>query len=66
MKIVTEDTQGVLVYSEHIMKAASEFAGMNPIKSEQMRKVIKAKNPEEFLKYKEEFVNGAIKKWGKD
>jgi DNA polymerase-3 subunit alpha len=65
MKAVTEDTQGVLVYSEHIMRSASEFAGMDPIKSEQMRKVIKAKNPEEFLKYKEEFINGAIEKWGK-
>jgi DNA polymerase III subunit alpha len=66
MNKVTGDTLGVLVYSEHIMKAASEFAGMNPIKSEHMRKVIKAKSPEEFLTYKEEFVGGAIEKWSKE
>ena len=48
-----------------LMKAASEFAGMDPIKSEHMRKVIKAKDPEEFLKFKEEFISGAIKRWSR-
>jgi DNA polymerase III subunit alpha len=64
MKDVTEDTLGVLTYSEHIMKAASEFAKMDPIKSEQLRKIIKSKNPEEFMKFKDEFIESAVKFWG--
>jgi DNA polymerase III subunit alpha len=64
MEDVTGDTLGVLVYSEHIMRSASEFAGMDKIKSELLRKIIKAKNPEEFLAYKDEFIESAIKKWG--
>jgi hypothetical protein len=45
------------------MKAASEFAGMNPIKSEALRKIIKAKDPEAFGKFKEEFIESAVEKW---
>ena len=64
MKDVTRDTLGVLTYSEHIMRAASEFARMDPIKSEQLRKIIKSKNPEEFMEFKDEFVESAVKFWG--
>jgi len=65
MKIVLKDTLGVLTYSEHVMRTATFFAGMDPIDSEKMRKVVKSKNPADFIKFKEKFISGAIKKWTK-
>jgi DNA polymerase-3 subunit alpha len=63
LKPVLSDTLGVLTYSEHIMRTASTFAGMNPIDSEKMRKIIKAKSKEDFDKFKDRFIQGAIKTW---
>ena len=63
MEAVVKDSLGVLVYSEHVMRCASEFAGMDAIKSEQMRKVIKSKNQKDFFAFKEEFIESAVKKW---
>ncbi|MFH1209639.1 MAG: DNA polymerase III subunit alpha, partial [archaeon] len=65
LKKVYKDSFGVLVYSEHLMRTATVFAGMNAIDSEKMRKIVKSKNPADFLAFKEKFISGAIKKWTK-
>jgi DNA polymerase-3 subunit alpha len=65
LKPVLENSMGVLVYSEQIMRAATLFAGMDPIDSEKMRKIIKAKNPADFLAFKDKFIDGVVKKWTK-
>jgi len=62
---ITKDSMGVLVYSEHLMLAGLEAAGMSPIDSEKLRKIVKSKNPEEFGKFKEKFIEGFVKKWTK-
>ncbi len=60
---VLKDSLGVLVFSEHILRTASEFAGMHPKEADSLRKIIKGKNPDLFKKYKKVFIDGAIKKW---
>jgi DNA polymerase III alpha subunit len=45
------------------MRTASAFAGLDPIDSEKMRKIIKSKKKEDFDKFKEKFMEGAIKMW---
>jgi len=45
LRSVLKDTYGVVVYSEHIMKTATEFAGMSIVEAEELRKIIKAKDP---------------------
>ena len=57
------DSLGVLTFSEHILRTASDFAGMHPKKADALRKIIKGKNPEVFKSYKKKFIKGAIKKW---
>ncbi len=61
LKNVLNDTLGVLTYSEHVMRTATKFAGMNPVDSEKMRKIIKSKKKSDFLKLKKKFIKGAVK-----
>jgi len=65
LKSVLDDTYGVIVYSEHIMGTAIEFAGMSIVDAEELRKIIKAKDPKRFAVFKKKFMSGARKKWGK-
>ena len=60
---ILNDSLGVLVFSEHILRTASEFAGMHPKKADALRKIIKGKNLVAFKKYEKRFIAGAIKKW---
>ena len=62
---ITSDSLGVLVYSEHLMLAGIEAAGFTPIEAEKLRKIVKSKNPEEFNKFKEKFIEGFVQKWTK-
>jgi len=63
LKNILNDSLGVLVFSEHILRTASEFAGMHPKKADALRKIIKGKNPKVFKSYKKKFIEGAMKKW---
>lgn len=63
LKNVLNDSSGVLVFSEHILRTANEFAGMNPKKADDLRKIIKGKNPVLFKEYKKKFISGAVSKW---
>ena len=66
LSTILNDSLGVLVFSEHILRTASEFAGMHPKKADNLRKIIKGKNPAVFKAYKKEFISGARKKWRKE
>jgi DNA polymerase III subunit alpha len=66
LRKVLKDTLGVLTYSEHIMGTATEFAGLDPADSEQMRKIIKAKSRQQFLKFRRKFIEGAVAKWAEE
>ncbi len=63
LRNVLNDSSGVLVFSEHILRTATEFAGMDPKKADDLRKIIKGKNLSLFKEYKQKFISGAIKKW---
>jgi DNA polymerase-3 subunit alpha len=63
LKNVLNDSRGVLVFSEHILRTASEFAGMSPKEADGLRKIIKSKIPGLFETYKKKFLKGARKKW---
>jgi ADP-L-glycero-D-manno-heptose 6-epimerase len=52
----------VLVFSEHILRTASEFAGMHPKKADNLRKIIKGKNLVKFKSYKKEYADGDQKR----
>jgi len=66
LKKVLGDSLGVLVFSEHILRTASEFAGMHPKEADALRKIIKGKNLKAFASYKKMFINGAMQKWKKE
>ena len=66
LKKVLGDSLGVLVFSEHILRTASEFAGMHPKKADNLRKIIKGKNLKAFASYKKLFIEGATEKWKKE
>lgn len=63
LKPILGDSLGVIVFSEHILRTASEFAGMPPKDADRLRKIIKSKDGEAFQEYKELFISGCIKKW---
>jgi DNA polymerase-3 subunit alpha len=63
LKPILSDSLGIIVFSEHILRTASEFAGMHPKKADNLRKIIKGKNPAAFKEYKKIFIAGAKKKW---
>lgn len=60
LKEILDDTYGVIIYQEQIMKIASVLAGF-PIKdADALRKAMAKKIPEELERYKERFIEGAI------
>ena len=63
MEKILNDASGILVFSEHILRTASEFAGMHPKRADNLRKIIKGKDLAKFKSYKKEFIEGAVKKW---
>ena len=58
---IFQDTYGIPVYQEQLMRAAVELAGYTPSESDELRKAISKKNKEEIDKHRSKFVAGAIK-----
>ena len=56
---ILQDTYGVIIYQEQIMKIASVLAGFPLKDADALRKAMSKKIPEELEKYKEQFVSGA-------
>ncbi len=61
LKDILEETYGVIVYQEQIMKIASRLAGFSMKEADALRKAISKKIPEELKKYRDSFVEGCIK-----
>jgi uracil-DNA glycosylase family 4 len=59
-----QDTLGVIIYQEQVMKVAVDYAGFTNAQADKLRKAMGKKNPEEMAKMEELFVKGAVKKSG--
>jgi DNA polymerase III subunit alpha len=60
LKDVLEDTYGVIIYQEQIMKIATTLANF-PIKdADALRKAMAKKIPEQLENYRERFIQGAV------
>lgn len=57
---IFEDTYGIPVYQEQIMRAAVEIAGYTRSESDDLRKAISKKQADKIAKNKEKFVKGAV------
>ncbi|RIK31728.1 MAG: DNA polymerase III subunit alpha [Anaerolineae bacterium] len=58
---IFQDTFGIPVYQEQLMRAAVELAGYTPSESDELRKAISKKNKQDIDKHRNKFVTGAVK-----
>lgn len=59
LESITKHTQGLLIYQEQVMRLMYELGGLPWKTADSVRKVIsKSKGIEEFLKFKDQFVDG--------
>ncbi len=61
LKEILEDTYGVILYQEQVMKIASTLANFSLSDADILRRAMGKKKSEEMLKQKEKFVEGAKK-----
>ncbi|MBI3795050.1 MAG: DNA polymerase III subunit alpha [Nitrospinae bacterium] len=62
MDAVLEETYGVMVYQEQVMKLANELAGMTMAQSDTLRKAMGKKDKDVMAAQREAFVKGAVAK----
>ncbi len=56
-----EETRGIIIYQETVMKLAIKMADFTPQEADKLRKGIGKKKKEIILSMKEKFINGAVK-----
>ena len=61
LKSILEDTYGVIVYQEQVMKIASELANFSLGDADRLRRAMSKKDPDEMAAHQEAFIAGAIK-----
>ncbi len=61
MKEVLEETHGVMVYQEQVMRILNRLGGIELAKAYSCIKAISKKKLEAIAKYREDFVEGAVK-----
>ena len=66
MQPFTEETYGILVYQEQVMKTAQVIAGYTGPEADKLRKIMGKKQPEEMAKQRDKFVKGCVAKVGAD
>ncbi len=59
IKSILEETYGVIVYQEQVMRIANVLAGFSMNEADALRKAMGKKQPEVMAKYKDLFVQGA-------
>jgi DNA polymerase-3 subunit alpha len=59
---VLEETYGVIVYQEQVMRISNVVGGFSMNEADSLRKAMGKKKPEEMAKFKEKFVTGAVAK----
>lgn len=57
---ILPETYGIMVYQESLGKICKQFAGMDPLRSEHLRKMMSKKKKKEMDAIKPDFVQGAI------
>lgn len=62
MKPIFEDTYGIPIYQEQIMRAAVELAGYTLSESDDLRKAIAKKQKDKLEKHREKFIKGATQR----
>lgn len=65
-KSYTEETYGILVYQEQVMKVAQTVAGYTGPEADKLRKIMGKKLPEEMAKQRQKFVDGCVATVGAD
>lgn len=64
---ITEETYGLVVYQEQVMRVCVEIAGMTWAEADKIRKIIgKKKDVAEFDAYRDRFLSGAVEHGGLD
>jgi len=56
---ILEDTYGVILYQEQVMRVASELANFTMGEADVLRRAMGKKKPEELMKMRNQFVTGA-------
>lgn len=60
---ITKETRGIVLYQEQVMQILCDLAGFPWRTSDMVRKVIsKSRGQEQFLKFKQEFIDGCVAK----
>ncbi len=62
LESILKDTYGTIVYQEQIMQIAQKLAGFTLGQADLLRRAMGKKKPEEMMKYKEIFLNGAAER----
>jgi len=62
MREILEETYGVIIYQEQVMKIAQVLAGYSGEEADELRKAMAKKKPEIMEKHREKFINGAKSK----
>ncbi len=61
LKPVLEETYGMIVYQEQVMRIASDLAGFSMSEADELRRAMSKKNPEKMELMRERFIAGAKK-----
>ncbi len=61
LKPILEETYGVIVYQEQVMRVATSLAGFSLAQADILRRAMGKKNAEEMAKQKQNFIEGAQK-----
>ena len=61
LKPILEETYGVIVYQEQVMRIANILAQFSMNQADALRKAMGKKKPEVMAKFKEQFIEGALK-----
>jgi len=59
---ILDETKGLILYQEQIMRIVSEIGGLSLTKADEFRRAIAKKEPAKIQKYKQEFIEVAVKK----
>ena len=60
LKPILEETFGVILYQEQVMRIANKMGGFTLSEADSLRKAMGKKLPEVMAKYREQFVQGAV------
>ncbi len=61
LKPILEETYGIIVYQEQVMRISSDLAGFTMSEADTMRRIMGKKKVEEMVAQKEKFVGGCLK-----